>query len=178
MAEWPEDPADPDQRASFFESARPLIEQLTPERIAADGAAYLDHLQRVAESGRAAITGYCLRGRLGWRIAAAQPDRVAALAAFHPGGLVGDGADSPHLSADALRGVELCLGFADEDPSMSAEQIETLERALEEAGVRFHADVYAGARHGFTMEDSPAFDEAARERQFRELGALLKRTLG
>src|SRR5947209_8865974 len=32
------DMTDSDQRASFFQSLRPLIEQLTPERLAADGA--------------------------------------------------------------------------------------------------------------------------------------------
>ena len=38
-------------------------------------------------------------------------------------------------------------------------------------------DVYDGARHGYTMADQPVFDEAARERHYAELGALLERTL-
>ena len=41
-------------------------------------------------------------GRVGWRIAAAYPERVAALGGFHTGGLVTDEADSPHLSAGEL----------------------------------------------------------------------------
>jgi carboxymethylenebutenolidase len=84
---------------------------------------------------------------------------------------------APHVSAGALR-AELYLGFADDDPSMTAEQIATLERALDEAGVRYRSDVYEGARHGYTMADTPAYDEAARERHFRELRALLERTRG
>jgi carboxymethylenebutenolidase len=167
---------DPEQRTSFFQSVRPLIEQLTPERLAADGAAYLDYLGDVASPGPLAITGYCMGGRVGWRIAAAHPDRVAALVAFHPGGLVTDAPDSPHRSA-ADEKAEMYFGFADRDPSMTAEQIATLERTLEEVGARYRAEVYEGAQHGFTMADQPSYDEAAHERHFRELRALLERTL-
>jgi carboxymethylenebutenolidase len=91
--------------------------------------------------------------------------------------LVTDAPDSPNRSAAKLT-AELYLGFADQDPSMTAEQIATLERTLREAGLRYRAEVYAGARHGYTMADHVAYDEAARERHFRELRALLQRTLG
>jgi carboxymethylenebutenolidase len=171
------DLSDPDQNASVLQSVRPFIEQLTPERLAVDGAAYLDYLEESASPGPVAITGYCMGGRVGWRIAAAHPDRVAALAAFHAGRLVTDAPDSPHRSAADLK-AELYLGFADQDPSMTAEQIATLERTLEEAGARYRSETYEGARHGYTMADGPAYDEAARERHFRELRALLERTLG
>src|SRR5207237_577804 len=109
------DLTDPDQRASFFESLRPLIGQLTPDRIADDGAAYLEYLQEAAAPGLVAITGYCMGARMGWRIAAAHQDDVAALAGFHAGGLVSDAPDSPHLSAGELD-AELYFGFADQDP--------------------------------------------------------------
>src|SRR5215217_4755690 len=35
-----------DARAEFFKRVRPLMDQLTPERVTADGAAYLDELAR------------------------------------------------------------------------------------------------------------------------------------
>lgn len=168
---------DADERARFFKSLRPLMDALTPERVAADGAAYLDRLAEVASPGPVAITGYCMGGRLGWRIATAHPDRVAALAGFHVGGLVTDDPASAHLSAGELA-AELYLGFADEDPNATAEQIATLERSLDEAGVRYRAEVYEGARHGYTMADQPVYDEAASERHVSELLALLERTLG
>jgi len=171
------DLADPEQRTSFWQAAQPLIEQLTPERLAADGGAYIDYLGEVASPGPVAITGYCMGGRVGWRIAATHPDRVAALACFHTGGLVTDAPDSPHRSAADLK-AEPYFGFADQDPSMTAEQIATLERTLQEGGVHYRAEVYAGARHGYTMADQDAYDPAARERHFRELRALLKRVLG
>lgn len=170
------DLSDPEQRGRFFQSMRPLMEELTPERIAADGGAYLDTLAQAGARGPVAITGYCMGARLGWRIAAAHPDRVAALAGFHAGGLVTDDPDSPHLSARHIS-AELYFGFADQDRSMTPEQISTLERTLDEAGIRYRSEIYEGAQHGYTMEDTAAYNEAARERHFRELRALLSRTL-
>ncbi len=166
---------DPDSRAKFWQQLRPLIEQLTPQALERDGTAYLDYLKQVAP-GPVAITGYCMGARVGWRIAATHPDRVAALAGLHGGGLVTDAPDSPHLSAGEIQS-ELYFGHADQDPSMSAEQIATLDHALDEAGVRHRTEVYEGAMHGYTMSDTPAYNEAAAERHFRELFALLERAL-
>jgi carboxymethylenebutenolidase len=167
---------DPERdRTAFMQQIRPLMQQLTPERTARDGAAYLDYLASVA-SGPVAITGYCMGARTGWRIAAAAPERVAALGGFHGGGLVTDAPDSPHLSAGDLR-AELYFGHADQDPNMTPEQIAVLNRALDEAGVVYRAEVYEGARHGYTMSDTAVYDGAACERHFRELFALLARTL-
>jgi carboxymethylenebutenolidase len=163
----------PESREAFMKSLRPLIQELTPERVIADGGAYFDYLAGIAP-GPIAITGYCMGGRLGWRIAAAYPDRVVALGAFHPGGLVTDQPDSPHRSAGQLK-AELYLGHADEDPNNTPEQIATLERALDEAGVSYRSELYAGARHGYTMSDSAVYDEGAAERHFNELFALLDR---
>jgi carboxymethylenebutenolidase len=162
-------------RAEFFKDVRPLMNELTPERAAEDGAAYLDELAKVA-AGSFAITGYCMGVRIGWRIAAAHPDRVAAFAGFHGGGLVSDDATSPHRSAGNLR-AEVYLGHADQDPSNGAEQIATLDAALAGAGVRHRSEVYAGAGHGYTMADTPVYDEQACERHFAALFDLLDRTL-
>ncbi len=166
---------DPDARAGFMQALRPLMEQLTPEALARDGAAYLDYLAEAAP-GPVAITGYCMGARVGWRIAAAHPDRVAALAGFHGGGLVTDAPDSPHLSAGELR-AEVYFGHADNDPSMTPEQIQTLDRALDEAGASYRSELYEGAMHGYTMADTAAYDQASAERHFVALEALLGRAL-
>ena len=166
---------DPEQRAAVFARVMPLISELTPERIVRDGGAYLDRLQEIGR-GPVAITGYCMGGRIGWRIAAAYPERVAALGGFHVGGLVTDDDDSPHRSAGSLA-AEVYLGYADNDRSMTAVQIAEVERALDAAGVRYRSEVYRGAAHGYTMADTPAYDETAAERHYAELFALLDRTV-
>src|ERR1700751_4808350 len=56
---------DPAQRDRFFARLRPAMAELTPERIASDGAAYLDYLGEVANPPFA-ITGYCMGGSVGW----------------------------------------------------------------------------------------------------------------
>jgi carboxymethylenebutenolidase len=167
---------DPDRRGEVFGRAMPLIRGLSTERIVADAAAYLGRLQEEADGGEVAITGYCMGGRLGWRIAAAYPDRVAALACFHTGGLATEDEASPHLSAAALD-AELYLAFADHDRSATPKQIATVEGALRAAGKEFRAEVYADADHGYTMADTPAYDEDAAERAYAELSALLSRTV-
>src|SRR4051812_29545638 len=163
-------------RAEFFKGVRPLMDALTPERMAADGEAYLDELAKVAEEP-VAITGYCMGARMGWRIAAAHPGRVAALAGFHGGGLVTDDETSPHLSAGELR-AEVYFGHADNDPSNDPEQIAALDAAMEEAGVAHRSEVYEGAAHGYTMSDTPVYHEDAAERHFDALFDLLERTVG
>jgi len=167
---------DPDNRAGFMQSVRPIIEQLTPDAISRDGEAYLDFLSTTA-TGPVGITGYCMGARVGWRIAAAYPDRVSALGGFHGGGLVTDAANSPHRSAGQLE-AEVYFGHADQDANMNPEQIGTLNDALDKAGVRHRAEVYEGALHGYTMSDTAVYNEAACERHFTELFALLDRTLG
>ncbi|MHB1538617.1 MAG: dienelactone hydrolase family protein [Solirubrobacteraceae bacterium] len=166
---------DPEKRGELFARIRPLMEELTPERVASDGDAYMKVLEEVGRRP-IAITGYCMGGRVGWRIATAFPDRVAAFGAFHAGGLVTDAQDSPHLSAGRLA-AELYLGHADNDQSMTPENIATLEQALQDAGVRHRSELYQGAAHGYTMADMPVYDEQAAERHFEELFALLDRTI-
>jgi carboxymethylenebutenolidase len=168
--------SDPDARGAFFPKIMPVIGQLTAGALERDGGAYLDYLDGVA-TGPYAITGYCMGARVALRIAAAYPERVAAVGGFHAGRLVTDDPDSPHLLAGRLQ-AELYFGHADNDRSNTAEQIAVLDQALTDAGVRHRSEVYEGAIHGYTMADTPAYSEEAAERHYRELNALLKRTLG
>lgn len=165
---------DPERRGALFQKIMPLMQELTPERIVSDAGAYLDELQQLAP-GPVVLTGYCMGGRLGWQIATAYPERVAALAAFHTAGLVTEDPESPHLSADLID-AELYFGFADNDQGMPAQAIAALGEALDDAGVSYRSEVYDAA-HGYTMSDTPAYDEAAAERHFEALFDLLSRTV-
>ncbi len=164
-----------DARTAWIGEMRPLAQALTPAVIAADAAAYLDRLSELAP-GPVGVTGYCMGGRLGWEIAAAHPDRVAALGGFHTGGMVTEDPDSPHTRASRVT-AEVFWGHADNDSSMTDEMIETLDRAMDEAGVTHTTEKFPGAAHGYTMSDTAAFDATATERHFTALLDLLGRTV-
>ncbi len=173
---WPDvNLADPAQRAEFMETLRPLAAALTPEAMASDGGAYLAKLAELVP-GRVGITGYCMGGRHGWQIAASHPERVAALGGFHTGGMVTEGDDSPHLRAPEVK-ASVYWGHADNDQSMNPEQIQTLNDAMQRAGIDYTTEVYEGAMHGYTMADQGAYNEAAAERHFVALFELLDRAL-
>jgi len=173
---WPDvNLADPDARAEFMKTMRPMAEVLTPKAMASDGGAYLNKLSELAD-GQVGITGYCMGGRHGWQIAAAHPDRVAALGGFHTGGMVTDADDSPHLRAPEVKAT-VYWGHADNDQGMTPENIATLDQAMDAAGISYTTEVYSGAMHGYTMADQGAYNEQAAERHFTALFDLLGRTV-
>ncbi|MFJ6636458.1 dienelactone hydrolase family protein [Streptomyces sp. NPDC091376] len=169
---------DPGRRPEIFEALGPVMRALTPESAMRDADAYLSYLAAspVAGGGPVGLTGYCMGAVLALRTAGTYPERVAAAACFHGGRLATDAADSPHLLADRIT-AELYFGHADEDPSMTTDQIALLERTLTAAGVTYHSEVYRGARHGFTQADTAAHDAQAEERHWQALLGLLSRTL-
>ncbi len=169
------DLADQHDHAAFVESVRPLIASLNLDGVRSDGSAYLERLARECE-GPVGIVGYCLGGRLGWTLAATHPDRVAVLAGFHTGRMVTDKPDSPHLMAGQVK-AEVYWGHADQDKTMTAEDIAVLDRAMDETGIVHRTEVYEGAGHGYTMRDESTYTEEASERHFATLFELLSRTL-
>ncbi|MEU3302490.1 dienelactone hydrolase family protein [Streptomyces sp. NPDC006678] len=169
---------DPGQRPELFEALGPVMRDLTPELAMRDADAYLSFLAAspLADDGPVGLTGYCMGAVLALRTAGTYPERVAAAACFHGGRLATDAADSPHLLADRIT-AELYFAHADQDPSMTADQIALLERTLTAAGVTYHSEVYRGAHHGFTQADTAAHDAQAEERHWQALLGLLSRTL-
>jgi carboxymethylenebutenolidase len=97
-------------------------------------------------------------------VAGRQPDRVAAAASFHGGGLATDAADSPHLLAGKIRAAVYVSG-AKNDGSFTAQQAARLEEALTAAGVEHTIETYAG-EHGFAVPDNPPYDADAAERHW------------
>jgi carboxymethylenebutenolidase len=170
-----------DVQRYVVEDIMPLIAGLTPGMVVRDAGAYLDRLaasEHVAD-GPMGSTGYCVGAGLMLRTAAAYPDRIAAGGGFHGGSLASEAPDSPHLAVGTVT-AELYFGHADQDDTLPPEQIERLSKALDAAGVRYRAEVYAGAFHGYTQADFAKFgryNAEATERHWRELVALFDRTL-
>jgi carboxymethylenebutenolidase len=170
--------ADPEMRGAAFGKLRPMMEALTPERIAADTGSYLDFFaaQDGVAAGPVVVVGYCMGGTNALRAIEAYPDRIAALASFHAGRVVSDQPDSPHLGVGEITG-EVYFAHADNDGSMTPDQIKALEAALDEAGVTHTSEVYEGAPHGFTMSDTAMYNAAGEQRHWTNLFAVLDRVL-
>ena len=155
-----------------------LMAPLTPEAVARDGASYVDFLaahDSVSE-GSIGVVGYCATGSIALRIAAARPDRIAAAASFHGGGLFTDAPISPHLVLPRVK-ARLYFGHAIQDRSMPEEAIEKFNRALESWGGEYESEVYEGAYHSWTVPDSPVYNQPQAERAFAKLTGLFARTL-
>ncbi len=165
--------AEPRTQQRFAE----LIKPLTPDAIHADGRAYVAALDRNgAAPGPIAILGHCFTGALALRTAAALPDRIAAVASFHGGGLFKAGDPiSPHIELPQVK-AKLYFGHAKEDGSMNAEAIQHLEHALKEWGGSYKSTTF-DAHHGWTVPDSAAYNELEAEKAYSQLKELLASTL-
>jgi carboxymethylenebutenolidase len=154
--------SDPEQRKRLMS----MIGSITPDTMATDAAAFFDYLvARPEVSGdRFGLTGYCMGGRTAVVVAGRLPDRVAAAASFHRGGLVTDSEDSPHLRADDIQAVVYVAG-AENDGSFTAEHAEQLEKALTAAGVDHKIETYPAA-HGYAVPDNASYDAAAADRHW------------
>jgi carboxymethylenebutenolidase len=155
-----------------------LTQPITPEAMERDGAAYVDFLSKQPQVAAAPMgaVGYCFSGALALRTAAARPERVRAVASFHGGGLYSDAPTSPHLALPRVK-ADLLFGHADQDRSMPADAIAKFDQALAAWGGRFTSEVYAHGGHGWTVPDSPVYNEPLAERAFSELKTLLTRAL-
>jgi carboxymethylenebutenolidase len=151
---------------------------LTPEALESDTGAYVDFLagQDGVSGGGIGVVGYCFAGSVALRTAAARPDLVKAAASFHGGGLATDAPTSPHLLLPRIK-ARLYFGHATEDRGMPPEAIDRLGQALATWGGRYESEVYDGARHGWTVPDSPVFNGPQAERAFAKLTELFAQTL-
>ena len=157
---------------------RELTGPLTPDAMVRDGSAYIEFLaaQPLVSSGPMGVVGFCFAGQFALRMAADRPDRIAAAASFHGGGLYTDTDLSPHLVLPQVK-ARLYFGHAENDRSMPAEAIEKLEQALEGWGGRYENETYAGAQHGWMIPGGKAYNPEQAERGFAKLMELLDRSL-
>ncbi len=164
------DAGNPEDMKRFGE----LAAALTPDAVERDATGYVDFVTALpgVADGPVAVVGYCFTGGMALRLAAARPDRIAAAASFHGGGLCTEAPTSPHLVLSRVK-ARLYFGHAVEDRNMPVEAIAKLDAALASWGGRYESDVYEGAYHSWTVPDSPVYNEAQAERAFGRLTELL-----
>lgn len=155
-----------------------LIQGLDTPSAMRDTAAYLDALgaQEGVKKGPFGAVGYCMGGRLAFTAAGALPERIGAAASIHGGHIATDAPESPHRQASKIK-ARLYFGIADNDRGCTPEQQAQLKAALNAAHVRFDAELYPGALHGFAVPDHGVYNKDAAEKQWQRVIALFREAL-
>jgi carboxymethylenebutenolidase len=157
----------------------PLMAATGPDKAAEDTRYFLDYLDTRSDvkGDTVGTVGFCMGGGMALAAAGTWPDRVAAAASYHGGGIASDKPNSPHLLAPKMK-AEVYVAGADNDHSYPPEMAERMEKALTDAGVKHRCEIYTGALHGWMKPDFPIYNEEAAERGWREMLALFGRNLG
>jgi carboxymethylenebutenolidase len=148
----------------------------TQEMTQRDSAAFIDVLTQEGATGRIGTVGYCMGGSRAINAAAVYPDRIAAAASFHGGGLASDAPDSPHRAAASIK-ARVYVGSAGVDGSFPPEQSARLAEALRTAEVDHIIENYVGMAHGWAVSDHGAYNATGAERHWKRLLGLFEETL-
>jgi carboxymethylenebutenolidase len=152
-------------REKFFAVANQAL-------VMSDARVFLEWIstQRDVKAGGIGTTGYCMGGRMSLVAAGTFPDRIVAAGAFHPGRVVTDAPDTPHLIAAKAK-ARVYVAGAIEDASFTDDDKKKLEAALTEGGVDHVMETYP-AKHGWVFRDIPTYDAACAERHWKATLAL------
>jgi carboxymethylenebutenolidase len=162
----------------YRERLMSIVSGVKPDAVVADTQAIFDAIadDPAAASGPKVCVGYCMGARMALHAAAAMPDEFVAAAGIHPGALVTDAPDSPHLDLAGVQ-AELYFAFAENDHSATPEVVERFRQELENQGVAGVVERLPGTSHGFAMADLPVYDENATTRHFDRTLELWRRNL-
>lgn len=159
-----------------FAKVKPWRDKLDAEAIQSDAravAAWFMKQAAVDQDAGIGTQGYCMGGPFTiWSVAS--HEHFHAAASFHGGGLVREGAMSPHrmLREDAHYLIAIAQNDDAKEPAAKTE----LRNAADAAGTTAEIEVYA-ADHGWCVPDSPAYDRAEAERAWARLLALYSEAL-
>lgn len=128
--------------------------------------------ERFGNAAPLGATGYCMGGRFALT-AATLSERVVCAASFHGSMLAPEQVDGPHTRFARSR-ARIYVGIAEKDPTFGAAEEGRLAAALREANSNHIIETYAGAAHGFVMDDLPVANPAAANRHWLRLSTELR----
>ena len=149
---------------------RKFREGLTDAMVDRDSAAYVKYLDSRPQTDRRrkmGVQGVCMSGPIAFRTAAVRPDRIGAVATFHPGALVTDKPSSPHLLIPKSRAAYLVI-IAKNDAEKMPKEKPDLDAAFARAHRPAKVEI-SSANHGWTVAGSQTYDEKEAERAWAEL---------
>ncbi|MBR0551029.1 dienelactone hydrolase family protein [Stakelama marina] len=159
-----------------FAKAGEMRKKMGPDAIMRDASAaiaWLDARDEVDTSRGVGTNGYCMGGPFTVFTAAAVPGRVRAAASLHGAGLVkDDDPQSPHKLLDRTKAGYL-FAIAQNDDEKDPKAKTELRAATKAAGRPAEIEVYP-ANHGWTVIDSPSYDQVAAERAWTRMSALFE----
>ncbi len=162
--------------AGGFQKVGPWRKQLTPEAVMRDATAaiaWLDRQPSVDVQRGVGTHGYCMGGPFTVFSAAAVPARVRAAVSLHGGGLVrGEEPTSPHKLLPRTR-ASCHIAVAQDDDAKAPSHKTVFKAAADAAGRATTVEVYA-ADHGWTVLDSPAYDQVQAERAWATMSGLFR----
>ncbi|MFZ6712734.1 dienelactone hydrolase family protein [Undibacterium sp. TC9W] len=134
------------------EKARELFPKLDQTRTRADFIEAAAILKKLPEgNGKVGVVGFCYGGSISNFLATRIPDLAGAVP-FYGG--------QPTEEDAAKIKAPLLIHYAGVDERVNAGWPK-YEAALNKAGVKYQAFVYAGAQHGFNNDTTPRYDQAA-----------------
>lgn len=155
-----------------FDKVAPWRARFTPATIRADALALVAWLDRQAAVDSAApmgARGHCMTGA--WPIQAAKVSpRVRAAVSMHGAWLVTDDAMSAHRSF--VSGSHYHIGVAQNDDAKAPDEKTVLAGALQASGGVGDVWVYP-ADHGWTVPDSPSYNEREADRAYAKFLGIL-----
>jgi len=157
---------------------RDLMATVTPTNIISDAEALLAvaAADSAARGGNVGAVGFCMSGGLTLALAKAMPERIAAIASIHGAWMVRETPDSPHIGLEAAK-AEVYLGWAHEDPTAPAEQLDQLRAAMDAGGVRYRFDLYTDAVHGYAPRGTDRYNRFASEQHWERVHSMMRRNL-
>lgn len=138
-----------------FQSVMPHFQAITPEGLTSDLQATYKWLTEQKQVNKEAIysVGYCLGGRVSFLANAVLP--VKAAVSYYGGGI-----DQLVSRAADLHARHLFF-WGGLDQHIPAEQIDTVIKAVEQAGKDFINVKFSYADHGFNCDERASYNEAA-----------------
>src|SRR6185436_2739280 len=162
--------------ATPIQQLMPLAQALNTTTHMTDAKAFvawLDQQASVAKNRKIGTQGYCMGGPMAFRTAAANPDRVGAVASFHGGGLVTKDPDSPHLLASKTKAA-LLIAIASNDDMRAPDEKNVLKDTFAKSGQPAEIEVYSGM-HGWCPPDSTVYKMDDAEKAWTRLLELYKK---
>ena len=143
-----------------------------PETIQADIAASAAHLRSATTARRIFVLGFCMGGRVAFNASADQKG-LAGVVGFYGrlGTRPGEEGTAPADRAKKMTAPVLAL-MGGADPGIPESEVRAFEKALSDAKVTNHVEIYAGAPHSFFDRTFAEHKEACDDAWRRALGFM------